>query len=73
MCMLFILQLAQRGCERGLRGDKRLLCTLLCTRPDSSEDRRQLLPAKRRYLPKILSPPRMIVRWFHPARGDLGQ
>jgi hypothetical protein len=56
-----------------LRGDKRLLCTLLCTRPDSSEDRRQLLPAKRRYLPKILSPPRMIVRWFHPARGDLGQ
>ena len=32
MCMLFILQLAQRGCERDLRGIQRLLCTLLCTR-----------------------------------------
>jgi hypothetical protein len=32
MCMLFILRLAQRGCERELRGVQRLLCTLLCTR-----------------------------------------
>jgi hypothetical protein len=35
MCMLFILQLAQRGCERGLRGIQRLLCTPLCTRSNS--------------------------------------
>ena len=32
MCMLFILQVAQRGYERDLRGIQRLLCTLLCTR-----------------------------------------
>ena len=32
MCMLFILQLAQRGYEREMRGIQRLLCTLLYTR-----------------------------------------
>jgi len=32
MFMFFILQAAQRGCEREMRGIQRLLCTLLCTR-----------------------------------------
>jgi hypothetical protein len=31
MCMLFIPQQVHAGCERGLRGVQRLLCTLLCT------------------------------------------
>ena len=35
MCMFFILRVAQRGCERELRGIQRLLCTLLCTRSHS--------------------------------------
>jgi len=35
MCMFFILQVAQRGYERGLRGIQRLLCTLLCTRSNT--------------------------------------
>ena len=32
MCMFYILQAAQRGCEREMRGVQRLLCTLLRTR-----------------------------------------
>jgi hypothetical protein len=35
MCMFFILQVAQPGYERGLRGIQRLLCTLLCTRSNT--------------------------------------
>ena len=38
MCMSFILEQVHAGYERGLRGVQRLLCTLLCTRSDSSED-----------------------------------
>jgi hypothetical protein len=41
MCMLFILQQAHDDYKRGLRGVERLLCTLLCTRSDPSEDIRQ--------------------------------
>jgi len=38
MCMLFILQSAQHGCERQLRGVQRLLCTLLCTRSNPNKN-----------------------------------
>jgi len=49
MCMSFILQMAQRGCERELRGIQRLLCTLLCTRsnPCTNQVRPSAAPSRR--------------------------
>jgi hypothetical protein len=48
MCMFFILQLAQRGSERELRGIQRLLCTLLCTRSNPNKNPPHLFAAPAR-------------------------
>ena len=66
MCMLFILQQAHDDYKRGLRGVQRLLCTLLCTRSDPSEDIRQRCTGM---ISWSATPPRMIVTFpFHPRR-----
>ena len=59
--MFFILQVAQRGCERELRGIQRLLCTLLCTAPFHIQIQFCPSAAPVRYTHAWL-PPLMIVR-----------
>jgi hypothetical protein len=66
--MLFILRLAQRGCERHLRGIQRLLCTLLCTR--SNPYKKPIhLSAAHRVDTHVWLPPPMIVRPLLQKRG----
>ena len=70
--MLFILWKGQRGCERGLWGIQRLLCTLLCTRsnPLTSPDPPCAGPEVK---PHVWLPPLMIASPLLQKRtGPLG-
>ena len=72
MCMLFILQSAQRGCERELRGIQRLLCILLCTRSNSY--RNPVHPsALRRCETHVCLSPLLIVGPFCERTGPFGE
>ena len=77
MCMLFILQSAQRGCERDLRGIQRLLCTRsspgrMCTKPVGFSNSENICPFDAGRLPRTVGAGRSR-KWANLQHGLVGQ